>query len=502
MRTDVLFIHPGHQKSIYQGLSDEFTAIATPSWTCLLAEGIRQQGRTTAIYDANVEGWDNTMPAALVERYRPELVVMMVYGHHPSASTQTMPAARVIAADLKRYNRELPVAMGGIHPTALPERTLHEEPVDYVIAGEGLHTILGLADLVKGRLDTSKVPGLWYRKNGAPLATEPAPLLHDLDHELPGYAWDLLPSLNRYRAHNMHCFQDFERSQQDDFLDVRSPYVAMNTSLGCPHSCHYCCINALFGKPGIRYWSVERVVDWLEALARDHGVRHIRLDDELFVLSPTRVERFCDLLIERNLNLNLAVYGRVDTVQDRLLAKMKQAGINWLSLGIESGNEAVRNDVNKRIHKDIHSVVRAIQAQDIYILGNFMFGLPEDSLETMEETLQLAIDLNCEFVNFYSVMAYPGSRLYLDAVAAGTAPQEWSAFSQHSINTTPLPTRHLKSAEVLAFRDKAFDRYFRNPHYLKMIEKKFGPRVLRHIDKMLEVSIQRQLVRTPNGEAG
>jgi len=495
MAIDVLFIHPGNQQRIYQDLSKEFTAVATAVWTSLLAEHTRNKGYSTAIYDANVEGWDEDVPKELMSKHNPNLIVIMVYGHNPSASTQTMPAAGAIAKDIKNYNRDTPVAMGGIHPSALPERTLREENADFIIRGEGVYTIDGLIQYIKGKSKIEEVEGLCYRKDDSVEFTRPARLVKDLDEQLPGYAWDLLPDLNNYRAHNMHCFQDFQKSKKGDFSDVRSPYASMNTSLGCPYSCHYCCINAVFGKPGIRYWSLEKVLSWIDTLVNQYGVRNIRFDDELFILSPKRVEKFCDMVAERGYDLNIWVYGRVDTIRDSLLKKLKTAGVNWICLGIESANERVRKNVNKVIKKDIKDVVQKIQGYGIYVLGNYMFGLPEDDLSTMEETLKLAMDLNCEFSNFYTVMAYPGSALYDCALKrGGYSAESWSAFSQHSFDTQPMPTRFLSSAEVLAFRDKAFDIYFRNEKYLKMVEEKFGSCVKEHLLKMLEIKLKRKIL--------
>lgn len=499
MSADVLFIHPGNQKRVYQDLSKNLTAIATPVWTALLAERVRRSGLSAAIYDVQVEGWDDKVPGELLAKHSPALVVLMVYGHTPSASTQTMPAARMIAADIKGHNKDVPVAMGGLHPSALPERTLREEPVDFVIQGEGAYTIEALARGLKGSGSIDKVPGLWRRDGDALVSSGPAPVVKDLDAELPGYAWDLLPGFDRYRAHNMHCFQDFERSTRDDFLDVRAPYVSLNTSLGCPYACHYCCINAVFGRPGIRYWSLDRVLSWLDALAAQ-GVRNVRFDDELFILSPKRVEEFCDRLIERKLDLNFWVYGRVDTVREGLLKKLKKAGVNWICLGIEAGDKKVREGVNKKIRTDIESVVAEIRRADIYVLGNYMFGLPDDDLSTMEETLSLARRLECEFANFYTVMAYPGSRLYDSAAEQGLVPGRWEAFSQHGYETRPLPTKTLPAAEVLRFRDEAFIRYHEDPKYLKMVEGRFGGKVLKHLEDMLKIRVKRRLTSEETGK--
>jgi len=497
MSTDVLFIHPGNQSKDYQGLSREFTAIATPSWTLLLAQFVRNTGITVALYDVNVEGWSSETASALLSSYNPNLVLMMVYGHHPSASTQTMPAARRIANDLKRINKDLPIAFGGTHPSALPERTLLEEPIDFVIQGEGVHCIAKLAKSVRSDFDLNAIPGLWFRKNGVSTLSSPPALIENLDRELDGYAWDLLPRLDTYRAHNMHCFQDFRNSEREDFLDIRSPYVALNTSLGCPFSCNYCCINAIFGKPGIRYWSTDTVASWLHQLSVNFGVRNVRFDDELFLLSASRVEDLCDKLIEMDLNLNIWVYGRVDTIQSQLLHKMKLAGINWICLGIESGNQDVLRNANKRIPINVRSVVSDIQDHGIYVLGNYMFGLPGDNHKTMRQTLDLAIELNTEFANFYSVMAYPGSKLFEKASErSGLLPEGWDGYSQFSYSTYPLATEHLSPGEILFFRDKAFQEYHSNPDYLMSIKNKFGERVVEHILRMMDIKVHRKILES------
>ncbi len=489
----VLFVHPGDQRMLYQALANEYTAIATPSWTVLLAGACRERGIDASIYDANLEGWDEALAGKLDEERSPDLVVLMVYGHNPSASTQTMPVAGRIARDIKRHNHSLPVAMGGIHPSALPERTLLEEDVDFVVEGEGARAIPALLEYLAGKRLFDRVPGVWRNAGDGPERSAPPEIVEDLDTELPVYDWDLLKPLSNYRAHNMHCFQYFEESESPVFADVRSPYVAMNTSLGCPFSCSYCCINAIFGKPGIRYWSLERVMEWFDDLA-ERGVRNIRLDDELFILSPERVERFCDMLIERGHDFNIWVYGRVDTIRKKLLGKMRRAGISWICLGIESGDAAVLNGVNKRNRGDVGSLVKMIQDNGMYVLGNYMFGLPDDDMDSMRRTLDLAKRLDCEFANFYTVMAMPGSALYAEAEERGIVSDDWAVYSQLGYKTRPLPNARLSSEEILRFRDQAFDEYFKNAEYLDMVESRFGPKTRGHIERMTGTRLKREIL--------
>jgi hypothetical protein len=115
----------------------------------------------------------------------------------------------------------------------------------------------------------------------------------------------------------------------------------------------------------------------------------------------------------------------------------------------------------------------------------------------MQETLDLATELNCEFANFYSAMAYPGAPLYRLAVEKGwTLPEQWSGFSQHSHDCTPLPTDHISAADVLRFRDQAFHRYFANRRYLQMVEQRFGSITRQHIAEMSGHRLRRRLLET------
>ena len=113
----------------------------------------------------------------------------------------------------------------------------------------------------------------------------------------------------------------------------------------------------------------------------------------------------------------------------------------------------------------------------------------------MQETLDLAKDLNCEFANFYSAMAYPGSPLYADALNRGRElPQNWQQFSQHSYDSLPLANDHCSSADILEFRDKSFNTYFSANSYLNMVRDKFGQKVVNHIVKMAEIPLKRKIV--------
>jgi len=495
---DLLLVNPGGRMSVYQSLGSALSAIEPPVWAGLIASFVRGKGFGVAVLDANAEDLSPEEVADRVADVDPLLTAVVVYGHNPSASTQVMPAAGAVCRAIKDGNADRNVLLLGGHVAALPDRTLSEESADFVCDGEGPVTVLELL-LALSAADPALggVRGLRYRERGGIRINEPAPLVANLDSEMPGIAWDLLP-MGKYRAHNWHCFGGFPRE----------PYAALYTTLGCPHHCSFCCIHAPFKRGervmgykesvnSYRRWSPGSVITTIERLVGDYGVRNIKFADELFVLDPSHVNGICDLIIGRGYDLNIWAYARVDTLPDILLDKLARAGVRWLALGIESASDRVRNDAVKGFGQEkIFQAVERIRSRGISIGANYIFGLPEDDHESMEATLRLALDLNTEWANFNCAMAYPGSRLYETAFEnRWILPADWSGYSQYASNTVPLPTRHLSGTDVLRFRDRAFQVYFSNPVYQEMILRKFGEGTLSGVRDMVRHKIERGVPR-------
>ena len=499
---DLVLINPSSNKRVYQSLASELAAIEPPVWAGLMATYARGKGLSVEIIDAQAENLSADETAQRAIDLNPTLVAVVVYGHQPSASTQIMPASGAVCQAIKQLSPRQKIMMVGGHVASLPERTLREEVADFASGGEGLVTLVELVQALKAdESDYSKVADLYFRSGGQ-IATpiRRAPLVSDLDGEMPGIAWDLLP-MDRYRAHNWHCLGN--HNSGGDL--ARSPYASIYTTLGCPYKCSFCCIQAPFksGENALgmrattnsyRFWSPKRVGDELEFLVKNFGVRNVKFADEMFVLNKRHVDGICDEITRRGLDLNIWAYARVDTVKEGMLPKLKQAGINWLAFGIEAANAKVRDDVQKGFDQnDIVDTLTRVWDHGIYVIGNYIFGLPEDNHDTMQETLDMAIRLNCEFANFYCAMAYPGSPLYQTALSNNwRLPESWAGYSQHAYDTLPLPTNYLSGSEVLRFRDQAFQNYYANPNYLNMVEKKFGAPTVEHIREMASKTLDRQ----------
>tara|TARA_Y100000310_G_scaffold287654_1_gene312694 strand:- start:165 stop:1673 length:1509 start_codon:yes stop_codon:yes gene_type:complete len=500
-KIDVLFVHPNGAPIIYQKLSEVYSAIEPPIWAALMANHTRSRGHSTGLLDCEAERWTIEESVDHIIEQDAKLIAVVVYGQQPSASTQNMHGAALLCRKLKEKNLDSKILLLGLHPSAVARQTITHEAADFVCQGEGPHTITGLLNIDMNKAsDLEKVPGLWYRDNGHIKYTKPAPIINqeDLEFELPGMAWDLLP-MDKYRTSNWHAMSN---------NNERTPFASLYTSLGCPFQCSFCCINAPFGNNNLenwdygrnkfRFWDPEYIINEFDEIDK-RGIRNVKLADEMFVLNQSHFLGLCNQIIERDYDFNIWAYARIDTVREEYLKPLKDAGVEWLALGIESGNAVVRKDVikGKFTEVNIRDLVQKIRDAGINVIGNYIFGLPEDNLETMQDTLDLATELNCEFANFYSTMAYPGSRLYLDALLHNwELPKSYVGYSQHSYETQPLPTKHISAAEVLRFRDNAFNEYYKNEKYLSFIKKKFGQAAYDDIIQMTKYTLKRKLLES------
>jgi len=488
MDLDILFVNVGGtKKRVYQELSKDYSAIEPPFWAALTAGFIRKKGFNVNILDANAENLTHEETARLIEQKNPRIVNIVVYGQHPSASTQLMTGVGALCREIKLLNSARKIILTGLHPSALPERTLREEDCDFVCEGEGFYTILGLLE----KKPLNEVQGLWWKENGEIKNNQRAQNVRNLTEELNEVAWDLLP-MNKYKAHNWQCL---------DNLENRYYYASLSTSLGCPFNCSFCSIKATFGGERIiRYWNPDWVIQQIDTLVKKYNVKIIKIIDEMFVFNPEHFLKIADRLIERNYDLNIWAYARVDVTKKlgvEMLKKLRKAGFKWLCFGFEAANEAVLEDVSKGhfTEGDMIEVREMCREADINVMGNFMFGLPEDDFDTMQKTLDLATSMNCEFINIYCAIAWPGSRLYNDSISRNLElPKEWADYAQHAYGFIPLPSKYLTPRQILEFRDYAFDAYFKNPRYLDYIEKRFGKTAREHIENMTKIKLKRKLL--------
>lgn len=501
---DILFVHPNASKKIYQGLADNHSAIEPPIWAAMLANSVRAAGFSCEILDAEAERLDYVSAAKRAVEYNARVICVVVYGQQPSASTQNMTGACAISEEIKLHQPDSFIIFVGGHVAALPRETLiAEKSIDAVCQNEGVYTLRSLLALKKLTDEHSlkNVAGLCFRDSaGNIVVNEPSSIVakENLEIDLPGMAWDLLPSLDKYRTAGWHSWSN---------NSIKEPFAAIYTSLGCPYRCSFCMINIINRtKTGshitsadsniFRWWTPDFVIKQFDYLA-SKGVKNIKIADELFVLNPNHFLKICELIIERGYDFNIWAYSRVDTCKPQYLETLRKAGVKWLGLGIENPNSTLRQEIHKDGYKDIKIVdlISSIRNAGINVGGNYIFGLPQDTMESMKETLQFAMENMTEMTNMYSAMAYPGSPLYAQAVNSGMQlPSSYAGYSQHSYETQNMSNANLTAAQILEFRDYAWNTYHQNPAYLKFLGDKFGPESRADLENTLKVKLKRKLL--------
>ena len=505
---DVVFINPS-VGSNYQQLKNKYTSIEPPTWSLLLAQSMRKFGFSVAIIDVNAENLSNAEVYDRIKILNPRLVCFVVYGQNVNAGTTNMEGASDLSKYIKLQNKNLTISFIGSHIQALPTQTLkQEDSIDIIFTNEGVYALKNLLNLDNFHEKyLSDVNGIGFRKNNSIQINLPEKVVPNerMDIDLPGYAWDLLPykekPLDLYRSPMWHAEYDENK---------RTPYAAIQTSLGCQFRCSFCMINIInrndnedigvsSNYSGMRFWSPEFIFKEFRKLI-DLGVETIRIVDEMFLLNPKYYIPLCKKLSELNKNdsLRMWAYSRIDTVKNpEVLKLVRGAGIKWLALGIESGNKKVRLEVTKGKFEDVdvENVVKQIHNADIEVMANYIYGLPGDTKETIEETFKLSLKLCTSGWNTYAAMALPGSLLYKQALEKGSElPKTYSGYSFHGYETVCLSTATLKNWEVLKLRDEAFIRYHTNKNFLERIEKKFGTDEKNNIINMSKLKLKRKII--------
>ena len=284
----------------------------------------------------------------------------------------------------KRILPEVKIVFGGIGTTFLWEHLLtHFKEIDFAVLGEGEYTFLNLTQCIEKGDDEGikKIKGIAFRSNGKVVSAGNAEVIQDIDR-LP------MPSK----------FFEFQH---------------LSSSRGCPSNCTFCGSPRFWGRK-VRFHSPEYFVEQLERLYRK-GITFFYISDDTFTMRRDRVIQICKMIIEKDLKITWYAISRVNFVDEEMLYWMRKAGCIQISYGVESGSEKVRNILNKDIKTD--DIKRAFALTTKYgILARayFIYGTPGESLETIQETIDLIHEIKPLSTIFYILDIFPGTALYED----------------------------------------------------------------------------------------
>ena len=340
---------------------------SAPLGLLYIAAVLEQAGETVAVVDAAAEQLNVAATVKRVEEFKPDLVGV-------GSFTVSFETTQRLGKLLKQAMPSVPLILGSYHVTLVPDDAMSHEEFDVGVIHEGEHTMLDLVEHYKGKKALEDIPGIVYRTPHGLHHTPHRKAFRDLD-QLPFPARHLLP-MNLYRPIPV---------DEHDF-----PKFAMITSRGCPHACAFC----QKSRSGYRSHSPEYIVDEIEHLVRDFGVRDIAFVDSLFCANKRRVYAICDEIIRRGVRVSWTCSTRVEVVDKPLLERMHEAGCWRTRFGIESGSDQVLDFISKGITKDkIRAAITAAHEVGLRPKAFFMVGHMLDTRETIEETIAFAKSL-------------------------------------------------------------------------------------------------------------
>jgi radical SAM superfamily enzyme YgiQ (UPF0313 family) len=367
---------------------------APPLGLAYIAAFLRHGGHEVAIEDMRHRGTTRIQLRQTLQRFGPEVVGIGMY-------TATVPVAREISTIIKKISPSTVVVVGGPHPAGAPEECARDPHFDYTAVGEGEQMMLEFCNTLEEGGDISTVAGLWYTEElndpSAPLkVNEERGWIEDLD-SLPWPARDLLPPLDSYK---MTMFQYREW-----------PASTIYTSRGCPYSCIFCERREILGNR-FRVHSATNVVDEIEHLRDEFGIREIFFYDDTFTLDARRVHAICEEMLRRGLRMSWNISTHIGTVDQELLRIMRKAGCWQIAYGIETGDPEVIRDILKGT--DLETVRERIQwtvEAGIEAKGLFMIGHPTDTPESIHRTIEFARALPIASANFKITTPFVGTPL-------------------------------------------------------------------------------------------
>jgi anaerobic magnesium-protoporphyrin IX monomethyl ester cyclase len=327
----------------------------------------------------------------VMKEYKPDMVGIACFTTYRSSSFK-------LADIVKKFNPNVKTFMGGPHSTFMWDQIMKNYPnVDIIVIGEGEETTVELVNAIDKGLPLKDVKGIVFRENNEIIKTEPRPLIKNLD-DLP--------------------FPSYRDIDMKKYAIPTPPTVTTNevkaniiSSRGCYGNCSFCSTKVFWGNWRAR--SAKNVVDEIEWLYKDYGVKFFSFSDDIFTADQDRVIEICKDIVNRGLNIKWYCETRVNNVSEEMLQWIKKAGCYLVQYGVESGSEKILKNINKLITRE--QIVRAfrlakeagLQTEILLMVGN-----PDESWETVKDTEMLVREVNPDIIIISIAHIFPATQLY------------------------------------------------------------------------------------------
>ena len=433
-----------------------------PFWLAYATGVLEQSGFQVSLIDAPAQGLSVADVIEQVKNEPPQLIVV-------DTSTPSIYSDVKVAEQLKESFPSSFVTLVGTHPSALPEETLKlSERVDAVAVGEYDYTMRDLAFCLEKKEDLRTVDGLVFRYGDEIIRNKPRVLIENVDE---------LPFVSQVYKRHLNI-RDYY------FAAANYPMVMIITGRGCPYKCFFCVYPQTFHSRKYRPRSAANVADEFQWIVQNiPQVREIGIEDDTFTIDQERVKEICRLILERGIKIKWYCNVRVN-LELETMRWMKKAGCRLVTVGFESADQESLNRMQKGITvAQIRQFVSDTRKAGLLVHGCFIIGNPGETTETMDKSLEMARELNCDTMQFFPLLVYPGTEAYRWAQENGYLVSEsfaeWA--DEGGMYRSVLNIPGLPAEAIEAFCLRANREYYLRPGYMRMKLKQliFGPREVR-----------------------
>ena len=320
--------------------------------------------------------------------------------------------------------------------------TIYENPfIDYVIMGEAELT---LKDILDGVPD-NEILGICYRENFQPVKNDKRPFIDNLD---------ILPFPARHLVDN----SIYKRP------DNGKVQAVVKVARGCPFHCFFCLATPVSGAK-VRTRSPENIVAELKECVEKYNIKNFLFWSDIFNFNREWTLELCQKIIESGLKITWSSNTRADTMDDEMAKMMYKSGCRLVSIGVESGSQKMLDNIGKKITlDDIRNTVKILKKNKIKIYNYFVIGLPWETEETVEETIKFAIELNSNFISFYTATPLPGTKYF--AYAMMNKLVEGNLDFRSAYYEPVVRSEHLSKERIFELHKQAVKRFYLRPKFI------------------------------------
>jgi anaerobic magnesium-protoporphyrin IX monomethyl ester cyclase len=352
---------------------------------------------------------------------------------------------------IRRYLPNTKLVFGGPWASAVYEMLLQKNFCDFVIVGEGEYAFIELLRAIEKEDLPEKNPGIaYFDPKAKSIQLEPACLIDDLD-ALPLPAWHLFPPAHQYPSH---------RKGQ--------VFYPIMTSRGCPYQCNHC--TKIVHGSKVRFRKIENIINEIRHLKENFGLEEITIIDDNFIINKKRAEKILDEIIRNNFNIHIQFSNgvRADMITPQFVRKLKRAGTYKMAIGVESGNQEVVNKIGKKLSLNaVRRAAKMIKNEGIILMAFFIIGHPFDTVKTMNDTINFAIEIDPDIPLFFKAIPFPGTELYNQVLKEGKFITSLKDIEQgYYYGGANFEIYDLRAADVEKMFKVAYRRFYLRPRKL------------------------------------